>query len=165
MARLAAFDIECVVDVRRSPFSRRHPHFCRAALESDLAPRGIAYVHEPGLGGKREGSGTAVNAGMEDAAFRAYADHMASAAYAAARTRTERLAHERRIALLCAEGDPARCHRSLIADDLGLRGFELVHVLGLEQSRAHVPHPAADLSPAGRLSYPPQGPVQGELFA
>jgi uncharacterized protein (DUF488 family) len=32
-----------LIDVRRFPGSRRHPHFARTALEHDLPARGIAY--------------------------------------------------------------------------------------------------------------------------
>src|ERR1700720_775195 len=51
---LAEHGIETLIDVRRFPASRRHPQFSREALAASLAAAGIAYVHEPDLGGRRQ---------------------------------------------------------------------------------------------------------------
>ena len=52
-ARLAAADIELVVDVRRFPGSRTNPDVSRNALAEWLPPRGIAYRWDKRLGGRR----------------------------------------------------------------------------------------------------------------
>jgi len=44
MALLKAAGIECVVDVRAYPASRRHPHFAREALAKSLAAAGVHYA-------------------------------------------------------------------------------------------------------------------------
>src|SRR5687768_1898764 len=78
---LAAHAIARVVDVRRFPGSRRHPHFGRERLAQALAERGIEYAHEEALGGRRagaEGAASSPNRAWRNASFRAYADHMAT---------------------------------------------------------------------------------------
>ena len=67
----------------------------------------------------------------------------------------ERLARERRTAVMCAEAHPSRCHRRLIADALLARGWEVVHLLpgGSQESHALSPHA---VSTGERVSYPSQ---------
>src|SRR2546426_5320581 len=52
-ALLAAHRVGLVVDVRRYPASRRHPHFAEQPLAAALHAAGIGYRHEPDLGGRR----------------------------------------------------------------------------------------------------------------
>src|SRR5688500_15237037 len=74
---LAAHGIERLVDVRRFPGSRRHPHFGKEQLAHALAERGVEYVHEEELGGRRSGGAAAAaaspNRAWRNAQFRAYA--------------------------------------------------------------------------------------------
>src|SRR2546426_7882268 len=51
VALLAAHRVGLVVDVRRYPASRRHPHFAEQPLAAALHAAGIGYRHEPDLGG------------------------------------------------------------------------------------------------------------------
>ena len=54
MALLAEHDVRRLVDVRRNPVSRRHPHFGRGELERSLPAAGIEYAWEgDALGGRR----------------------------------------------------------------------------------------------------------------
>ncbi len=53
VALLQDSGVDCVVDVRRFPFSRRYPHFNGESLAATLAAAGIGYRHEPALGGRR----------------------------------------------------------------------------------------------------------------
>ncbi len=46
-------------------------------------------------------------------------------------------------AILCAERDPAHCHRALIADFLTLQGMRVVHLLAPGETREHVLSPEA----------------------
>ena len=108
---LSAHGVEGVVDVRRYPASRRHPHFAREALAGALAAAAIAYRHEPDLGGRRAPRGDSANVGWKDAGFRGYADHMATTAFRAALERLIEFAEARPTAILCAEAVPSRCHR------------------------------------------------------
>jgi uncharacterized protein (DUF488 family) len=118
-----------VVDVRRWPRSRRHPHFDDDALAVELAAAGIAYAHVVELGGHREPVAGSVNDGWELSAFNGYADHMASAEFARGLEKLMVSARARPTAVMCAEGDWHRCHRQLIADVVELRGLaRVVHV-------------------------------------
>ena len=130
LALLAHAEIEQIADVRRFPGSRRWPHFSAEALRASLAEQGIAYVHLPALGGRRgtpaEGS---PNTGWRVASFGAYADYMASEPFGQGLEILERLASERRTAMMCSEAVPWRCHRRLIADALLVRGWEVLDIL------------------------------------
>ena len=46
-------------------------------------------------------------------------------------------AQKQRIAIMCAEAVPWRCHRSLIADALTVRGIEVRHIMGPGKWQAH----------------------------
>jgi len=164
LARLKAHRIEALVDVRRRPGSRRHPHFARAALEQSLSSVGLLYRHEPDLGGMREGAEGSPNDGLEDPALRAYADHMGTRAFGGAVKRVLGLGASRRTALMCAEADPGRCHRQLLADALVLSGAEVLHVLDERRAEAHALHPRAQPGADAGVLYRAGGARQGELF-
>src|ERR1051325_5979719 len=70
--------VRTAVDVRRFPGSRRYPHFAREALEQSLPAAGVAYVHEPDLGGRRVPRSDSPNTAWRNTAFRGYADYMDS---------------------------------------------------------------------------------------
>jgi uncharacterized protein (DUF488 family) len=168
LALLQAHGIARVVDVRRFPGSRRHPHFGRERLEAALAARGIDYVHEEELGGRRgggAGEGSASpNRAWRNAQFRAYADHMALPSFQAALARVLAGARAVRSALMCAEAVPWRCHRQLIADAAVARGWRVLHVMDADEARPHTLNPAARIGPHGVLTYPGADPPQSELF-
>lgn len=154
LALLEAHRIEEVVDVRRFPGSRKHPHFGQEALASSLRERGIGYRHEPEFGGRRRPDPESPNDAWRNASFRAYADHMGSDAFRAALDRLERRAAQRRTALLCAEAVHWRCHRRLIADALVLRGHPVCHVLDPGRAVEHALHPDAVPTTEGVPRYP-----------
>lgn len=164
LARLKAHRVEALVDVRRRPGSRRHPHFARAALEQALMGAGILYRHEPDLGGMREGGEASTNDAIDDPALRAYADHMGTRAFGGAVKRVLGLAASRRTVLMCAEADPRRCHRQLLADALLLGGSEVLHLLDETRVEPHVAHERARRGEDGVVRYPAGGARQGELF-
>lgn len=164
VALVAEHRIGLVVDVRRYPASRRHPHFAAAPLAAALAAAAIDYRHEPDLGGRRPVAPDSPNTAWRERGFRGYADHMASPEFARALDRLAAAARERPTTTLCAEAVPWRCHRRLISDALTLRGFEVIDVLGPGQSRPHRLHEAARVV-GGRLVYPdPAGTPQLALF-
>jgi uncharacterized protein (DUF488 family) len=153
-ALLQEFRATTLVDVRRFPGSRRHPHFGGPALARSLAEVGIAYAHEPDLGGRRDPSPASVNTAWRVAAFRGYADHMASPEFRAGLERVIALAQAGLPVIMCAEAVPWRCHRQLIADTLVARGVTVRHILGPGQERAHELNPSARPGPDGVLVYP-----------
>ena len=134
---LAAHAIDAIVDVRRFPASRRHPHFAREPLAAALDARGIAYAWLPALGGRRDPKPDSPHVAWRNASFRGYADHMDSAEFQEGLADLLGLARDRRAALMCAEAVPWRCHRQLIADVLVVRGVEVLHITGGGRADAH----------------------------
>jgi uncharacterized protein (DUF488 family) len=152
IATLKEAGVERLVDVRRFPGSWRHPQFGKEALRAGLASEDIAYRHEPDLGGRRDPRPDSPNTAWRVAAFRGYADHMASPEF---RSALERLVAEPHVptAVMCAEALPAKCHRQLIADALTLRGIEVVHLLAPGQRQAHILNPSLALRRDGTVVY------------
>jgi uncharacterized protein (DUF488 family) len=144
--------VELVADVRSFPGSRRHPQFGSAALAATLAEDRIAYVHLPGLGGRRTDRGGSAHVALRVAAFRAYADHLATAEFAHDYARLAQLASTKRVAFMCAETLWWRCHRRILADRLIVDGWEVMHLLAPAKSEAHVVWDAARVV-EGRLVY------------
>ena len=147
--------------MRRYPGSRRLPWFNEGTLAATLAEAGIEYVHMPSLGGRRRPLPGSPNGGWRVGQFQGYADHMASAEFAAGMQHLERLARERRTAAMCAEAPWWRCHRRLLSDALLARGWQVLHV-GARGELAQ--HALTDLAVVEDdvVTYPP---AQGTLDA
>ena len=111
-------DVRLLVDVRAYPVSRRHPQFSRPAFEACLASFNVGYRWEgTALGGMRK-QGFAAH--METTAFQQVAAALPEEA-----------------CLMCAESDPAQCHRLHIADWLVAKGRRVVHLLKPGERREH----------------------------
>lgn len=156
--------IGLLIDVRRFPGSRRHPHFAQEALSQALPEAGVAYSHEPDLGGFRQPRPESPNTAWRSAGFRAYADHMDSPEFREALSRVIGLASDKTVAIMCAEATPGRCHRQLISDALVARGYEVIHVLGSGKSESHSLNANARVLPDFRLVYPESATQQPDLF-
>jgi uncharacterized protein (DUF488 family) len=151
---LAAYCIEQVGDVRTVPRSRRNPQFNADALGASLATAGISYVPMRELGGLRKPRPDSPNAGWRNASFRGYADHMQTEEFGRGLERLVELASERRTAVMCAEAVPWRCHRSLVADALFVRGIAVVEILSETSYREHSLTPFARVAGTA-VTYPP----------
>lgn len=123
IALLRAHNIEQLVDVRTIPRSRHNPQYGQDQLEPALEAASIRYLLMPGLGGLRHAHRDSINSAWRNASFRGYADYMQTEAFIDALNELIGLARERRIAIMCAEAVPWRCHRSLVADALVVRGI------------------------------------------
>jgi len=120
--------IQVVVDVRRWPTSRRFPHFRKDELQPALSREGIDYVWREELGGFRRASAGSPNTGWRVAAFRAYADFMLTPEFDRILGELQTVASQERMALMCAEATPWRCHRQLLADAFLVRGWNVRHI-------------------------------------
>lgn len=145
VALLKAHEVTCVADVRTIPRSRRHPQFEQKALEKSLKTAGINYCHFPALGGLRRPSPDSVNMGWRNSSFRGYADHMQSKEFERSLHDLVDLAKRERVAVMCAEAVPWRCHRSLIADALLAREVEVQHIMSATQRNPHKLTPFAQV--------------------
>jgi uncharacterized protein (DUF488 family) len=142
-----------LIDVRTVPASRRMPHFARSALERSLPEHGISYRHMPELGGLRKPKPDSTNLGWRNVSFRGYADYMQTDAFWDALGELERLAATKRLAIMCAEAVPWRCHRSLIADALVVHGVDVRHITGMQEPSPHRLTPFARVE-GGHITYP-----------
>jgi uncharacterized protein (DUF488 family) len=141
-----------VVDVRRFPGSRRHPHFAGPALAAALAEQGVGYTWLPGLGGRRSRRADSPHTGWRVAAFAGYADHMDTPEFRQAAAQLLELPGRARTAILCAEALPQRCHRRLVADWLLAHGVRVTHILTKSRACAHALTPFARVE-GGRVIY------------
>lgn len=149
---LKAHGVQCVVDVRRFPASRRYPHFNRDALGPEMARRGIDYLWLPELGGRRAPNPESRNTRWRNLSFRGYADYMETAPFIDAMERVSALAATRTIALMCAEAVWWECHRAMIADYLMACGTPVRHIVDARKTEPHrYTEPARVVE--GRLSY------------
>ncbi|MGC8651801.1 MAG: DUF488 family protein [Candidatus Micrarchaeia archaeon] len=134
---LKAHSVSMLVDVRSIPRSRHQPNFNEDSLAKALKKNGIRYFHFKELGGLRKPSKESVNNGWKNESFRGFADYMQTRAFASAVLKLIKMSKKRTIAMMCAEGNPFRCHRSLIADALTVRGRKVYHISGVNTSKPH----------------------------
>ena len=155
---LRKHEIAALVDIRRYPVSRRHPHFSREALAASLAEESIQYHWLELLGGNRKrvkDAPPSLNRGIEDEAFRNYADHMASDEFRQAATKLLEIARDRRTVIMCAENDYRRCHRQLLSDYLLANDFSVHHIQPDGDVKPHVATLKARVM-EGAVTYPGQ---------
>jgi uncharacterized protein (DUF488 family) len=142
---LRAHGVKRLVDVRTIPRSRHNPQFNRETLSKALHNRHLSYRHMKTLGGLRHARPDSINTGWRNASFRGFADYMQTTPFAEALEQLLALAAEKPTAIMCAEAVPWRCHRSLIADALTARGYEVCDIMSLKSARPH------RLSPMARI--------------
>ena len=143
-----------LIDVRTVPRSRHNPQFNTDTLPVALEAEGISYEHIPGLGGFRRTHPGSLNTGWRNKSFRGYADYMQTAEFAVHLRALITVAHHDRIAVMCAEAVPWRCHRSLIADALLVRGVRVEEIVGADRRRDHVLTRFAKVE-GTTITYPP----------
>ncbi|MFA9429181.1 DUF488 family protein [Egicoccus sp. AB-alg2] len=119
-ALLTDAGVASVVDVRRFPGSRRHPHVARDRLELWVPAAGIDYRWEERLGGRRKRVEGSPHTGLRNASFQAYADHLDTPEFREAIHAVLVEARRHRVAVMCSESLWWRCHRRMIADHVTL---------------------------------------------
>lgn len=152
---LRRHEVECVLDIRTVPKSRHNPQFAQDALPASLAQAGIGYRHIAALGGLRRPRPDTPNGGWRNTSFRGYADYMQTPEFAENVDAVAELAEHTRVALMCAEAVPWRCHRSLVADALLARGVPVEHIIGPGKRRPHKLTPFAHVEGLA-ITYPPE---------
>jgi uncharacterized protein (DUF488 family) len=139
-ARLTGAGVQQLVDVRRFPGSRRHPHLSREAVAAWLPPAGVAYRWEERLGGRRAVAPDSPDVALRNASFRGYAAWMRTDAFRAALLGV--LGQQQLTAVMCSESVWWRCHRRMVADAAAL--LHDVEVLHLMPDGRLTPHPPTD---------------------
>jgi len=160
IAVLEAYGIERLVDIRTIPRSPHNPQFNDTALAKSLKAQCVEYVHLKALGGLRRPRKDSLNTGWRNESFRGFADYMQTEEFEGALSVLIRMSRERRVAIMCAEAVPWRCHRSLVADALSVRGVPVVEILSESNWRMHELTRFAQVEGV-RITYPPE---QAALF-
>ena len=137
LAVLREAKVVTLVDVRVVPGSCRHPQFGQAPLRDALTEAGLAYMHLPGLGGRREPRPDSPHTALQVDAFRGYADHMSSPDFQRDFARLEAVATATSTAYMCAETLWWRCHRRMLSDLFTVKGWEVTHLMGPGKSEPH----------------------------
>lgn len=145
--------INRLVDVRSVPRSRHNPQFNADSLPESLQNAGIGYTHLSELGGLRKARRDSPNMGWRNAGFRGYADYMQTPDFEHGLDELIEAAKKEPIAIMCAEAVPWRCHRSLIADALTVRGIGIRHIMGPGKRQSHKLTSFAHVE-GTRLTYP-----------
>jgi uncharacterized protein (DUF488 family) len=135
---LQSHTVQHLVDIRTVPRSGHNPQFNRERLSAALAAASIQYSHLPGLGGFRHARADSPNMGWRNKSFRGYADYMQTEAFCESLQFCIEMSTRERVVLMCAEGVPWRCHRSLIADALMARGIQAGEIASAGRVRPHL---------------------------
>jgi uncharacterized protein (DUF488 family) len=150
---LKAHGIKALADVRKYPGSRRLPWFNAENLAIKLPEAGIAYLSFADLGGRRRAVAGSPNSGWRNESFRGYADYMQTPEFQAALDRLIQQARQTPTSIMCAEAVPWRCHRSLIADALLVRGWCVLDLFDVKKASSHQLTPFAKVDGL-RITYP-----------
>jgi uncharacterized protein (DUF488 family) len=134
---LAQHGVEVVADARSRPYSRFAPQYNRERLTESLEAASIRYEYwGQAVGGRPPDpalyhGGQLPSKGADPLHALDYAKVAALPAYQEAIAGLLAEAGSKRVCLLCAEEDPARCHRHhLIAQSLMERGARVLHIRG-----------------------------------
>ena len=160
IALLKAHAVTQLIDVRTVPRSRHNPQFGTEALEQSLRSSGIGYALAPGLGGFRRTSPESPNGAWRNLSFRGYADYMLTPDFNESLVAVIELLRTDRVAMMCAEAVPWRCHRSLIADALLVRGHPSCEIASATRLQPHKLTPFAVVD-GQEITYPPEAAIEG----
>jgi uncharacterized protein (DUF488 family) len=157
LALLARHEVEALLDIRRFPGSRKHPHFHRGNLTAALPQSGVEYHWLEALGGRRhKRRDESPNLGLENQSFRNYADYMLTDEFRRGVEEVLETARRKRSALMCAEGLFWQCHRRLVSDFLVANGVTVQHIMPSGELRPHQLTRGAVVED-GQVSYPGNG--------
>jgi len=140
---LKTHGVSRVADVWTVPRSSHNPQFNKDSLPGELQKAGLEYIHLPGLGGLRHTKTGSLNMGCRNSCFRSYADYMQTPEFERSLDELVLLTRKERVALMCAEAVPWRCHRSLIADVLLVRGIRTEDIMSPSRRQVHMLTPFA----------------------
>jgi uncharacterized protein (DUF488 family) len=124
---LKAHAVQVVVDTRSQPYSKYATQFDHEALKVTLQDAGIRYLFlGRELGGRPEGDE------FYDGEGHVLYDRVAATSlFQEGLTRLERGIREYKVAVLCAEENPAACHRRLLVSRVLIdHGIQVKHIRG-----------------------------------
>lgn len=124
---LKSFSIDLVGDVRSDPYSRYVPHFNKSEMEVRLPPHGISYLFlGKELGARQKDSSLFDHTGRLD-----FMKYQKTERFLSGIEKLKNLAlKDHKIAIMCTEADPLKCHRfSMISSYISKNGFLVKHIL------------------------------------
>jgi uncharacterized protein (DUF488 family) len=125
IALLKCHSIGVVADVRSHPYSARFPDYGREKLRHHLASSGVRYVFMGDQLGARPEDPACYVAGAVD-----FGLLRQNASFREGVSRLARGCQEHRICLMCAEKEPADCHRAILVGQAAHEaGIQIVHIL------------------------------------
>jgi len=124
---LNKFDINCVIDVRSSPYSSRVPQFNKPSLNSVLREQNIIYMHfEKEFGARHTKPSLLDEDGKVDFEKVRETDEFKQGV----QRLKNGLDRGYKVALMCSEANPFDCHRfSMISYQLVKEGMHVKHIL------------------------------------
>jgi uncharacterized protein (DUF488 family) len=128
-------------------------------LEKKLEDSKIGYLHLKGLGGLRHPDKNSINSGWHNSSFRGFADYMQTKEFDSSLKELIALSKIHTVAIMCAEGNPFRCHRSLISDALLVRHVKALHISSKMSAREHVLTPFAKVQ-GRKITYPQEAVLE-----
>ncbi|MDP4211065.1 MAG: DUF488 domain-containing protein [Bacteroidota bacterium] len=152
VAMLHSFEIALVADIRSFPGSRRYPQFNKESLALTLPENHIQYTHIRALGGRRKVKAGSLNTAWKNAAFQGYADYMETDDFKEEIEILERTAVGERTAFMCSEAVWWRCHRSMVSDELKVKGWKVMHIMDIGKAVEH-PYTSVAKIVNGELKY------------
>ena len=150
-SRLEFYNINQIIDIRRSPRSTHFPHFNQDELMKECLQRSTIKYSFYGhiLGGRRRRNKSLgdINNALSDSDSRAYADHMQRIEFHQILNEIVSSSSSSSLVLLCSENNPEQCHRSLLADYLCLiHHIQVIHILFNGDICNHQVNPLARLN-------------------
>lgn len=124
---LKMYRINCVVDLRSSPFSARAPQFNRDIIKKYLTDRGILYIYMGSQLGARYDSPEFLD---RDGKVKLEVVMKSDFFRDGLKRVIDGISKGYTIALMCSEKDPIQCHRFvLVSHSLSVIGVSISHIL------------------------------------
>ena len=132
--RITPHGVTTIVDVRSHPTSRHAPEFAKQELESAAASVGIGYRWlGSSLGGRPDDDTLYDDSGIPE-----WVRIRSTARFGGGFAELVGLSKTSIVAIMCAELDPRRCHRTLlIGPELMASGITVVDILGDGSAAPH----------------------------
>ncbi len=122
---LQANGIQVLVDVRTAPYSKMAPQFNQAALSNSLSEAGIRYLHMgKELGGRPDGDHM-----YDERGYVFYNLVAETELFSSGIDRLIEGIEKFRVAIMCSEGNPDGCHRTLLVGRvLQQNGIKVINI-------------------------------------
>jgi uncharacterized protein (DUF488 family) len=128
VATLQANNVDCVLDVRAVPFSRK-PGFSKTALSRNLESANIRYIHFPDLGTPKTLREKLKSTGEYEDFFETMDEYLADKTDAI--DSAYEYVNQHTCCLMCFEHLADECHRYIVAKKIKIRdgnGLQVKHI-------------------------------------